>query len=231
MNMNRHIAFVVSDGTGRTAERALNAALTQFENVDIDVVRCQNVRSQDEVRQVVEEAAAAGAFIIHTLVTDGLRGRMVRLGRQHNVECIDIMGPLLGRLSQRFHVSPAEKPGLFSQLNRDYFRRIESMEFAISHDDGLRSNELKKAEMEAKNLVLNIGFFTPDMIDVFLAKANSEALALAAAVTEKNPDAMPSDVLSQVQTAAASAPAPAPAADTAPAAEEPEEEEEEEAGK
>ena len=145
--MNRHIAFVVSDGTGRTAERALNAALTQFENVAIDIIRCENVRSEEEVRRVVGEAAAAGGFIIHTLVTDGLRGLMVRVGRQHHVECIDLMGPLLGRLSHRFHVSPAEKPGLFSQLNRDYFRRIETMEFAISHDDGLRSHDLGKAEM------------------------------------------------------------------------------------
>ncbi|MHA1957233.1 MAG: 50S ribosomal protein L10 [Candidatus Thorarchaeota archaeon] len=87
---------------------------------------------------------------------------------------------------------------------------------------------LAKAEMEAKNLVLNIMFFTPEMVDVFLVKANSEALALAAAVAENNPDAIPSDVLIQVQTAVASAPATAPAADTAPAAEKPEKEDDEE---
>jgi regulator of PEP synthase PpsR (kinase-PPPase family) len=57
------------------------------------------------------------------------------------------MGPLLGRLSNRLAVSPQEKPGLFSELNRDYFRRIETMEFAIRHDDGQRIQELRKAEI------------------------------------------------------------------------------------
>jgi regulator of PEP synthase PpsR (kinase-PPPase family) len=40
-----------------------------------------------------------------------------------------------------------EKPGLFNQLNEDYFRRIETMEFAFHHDDGLRVDEIKKSEI------------------------------------------------------------------------------------
>jgi regulator of PEP synthase PpsR (kinase-PPPase family) len=145
--MNGYKAFIVSDGTGGTAERALDAAMTQFGDVEIDVERRQNVRSKEDVNRVVEETAAVGGFIIHTLVTDELRAFMVRSGRKHNVETIDLMGPLLARLSDRFEVSPAEKPGLFSQLNREYFRRVETMEFAISHDDGLRVHELRKAEI------------------------------------------------------------------------------------
>jgi len=60
---------------------------------------------------------------------------------------------------------------------------------------------IAKANMEAKNLTLNIGFFTPDMFAEFLAKANSEAFALAAVLASKNPDAVPSEILKQVQTA------------------------------
>jgi regulator of PEP synthase PpsR (kinase-PPPase family) len=163
--METYVAFVVSDGTGRTAERALSAALTQFADVKLDVVRVQNVRTREEVARVVREAAAVKAFIVHTLVTDELRGHVVRIGRQFNVETIDLMGTLLGRLSDLFRVSPSEKPGLFSQLNRVYFRRVESMEFAINHDDGLRVEELKDAEI----VVLGVSrtFKTP--LSVYLA--------------------------------------------------------------
>jgi regulator of PEP synthase PpsR (kinase-PPPase family) len=163
--MKSYIAFVVSDGTGRTAERALNAALTQFADVQIDVVRVQNVRTREEVSKVVRQAAAAKAFVIHTLVTDELRGHILRVGRQYNVETIDMMGSLLGRLSDLFSVSPAEKPGLFSQLNRVYFRRIETMEYAINHDDGLRVDELDNAEIVL--LGVSRTFKTP--ISVYLA--------------------------------------------------------------
>ena len=57
------------------------------------------------------------------------------------------MGPLLARLSNRFAADPAEKPGLFNQLHRDYFRRIETMDFAFRHDDGQRVHDLARAEI------------------------------------------------------------------------------------
>ncbi len=84
---------------------------------------------------------------------------------------------------------------------------------------------IAKADMEARTLSLNIGFFEPELVTQFLSKANAEAFALASVLAEKSPDAIPSEVLSQVQAVAAAA--TAPAADAAEA-KEPEEEEEEE---
>ena len=95
---------------------------------------------------------------------------------------------------------------------------------------------IAKANMEARSLALHIGFFSPDLLNEFLSKANSESSALIAAVAEKDPEAIPSEILSQVQTAAAAAStAAAPATDAAEqqepeAAEEEEEEEESVAG-
>lgn len=157
--------FVVSDGTGRTAEQAVKAAMTQFPESEVEIVRRAPVRSDRRIREVVREAERSGGFIVHTIVTDHLRGLMVRYGRRRNVETIDLMGPLLGRLSNRLAVSPREKPGLFSQLNREYFRRIETMEFAIRHDDGQRIKELRKAEIVL--IGVSRTFKTP--VSVFLA--------------------------------------------------------------
>lgn len=139
--------YIVSDGTGRTAEQALNAALAQFGNVRVNLIRRPKVRTEQKVISVIKEAKVNKGFIVHTLVTDKLREAMLRNGRKHDVDTIDLMGGLLARLSEEFSVSPAEKPGLFGQLNKTYFRRIETMEFAFHHDDGQRVNELKKAEI------------------------------------------------------------------------------------
>ena len=92
---------------------------------------------------------------------------------------------------------------------------------------------IAKANMEAKGLALHVGFFSPDLLDQFLSKANSESSALIAAVTEKDPEAIPSEIVSQVQSAAAAAStAAAPASDAAeqqePEAAEEEEDDEEE---
>lgn len=139
--------FAVSDGSGATAERVVNAALTQFEGASVAIERRSRVRSEQQVRHVVREAAQAEGCIVHTLVLDELREEMLRAGRLHNVETIDLMGSLLARLSQQLSITPAEKPGLFRQLNKQYFRRIETMEFAFHHDDGRRVYELDEAEI------------------------------------------------------------------------------------
>ncbi|MEA3376818.1 MAG: pyruvate, water dikinase regulatory protein [Chloroflexota bacterium] len=139
--------FVVSDGSGATAEQVLNAALTQFKGAPVKVERRPRIRTEEEIHQVVREAAETGGSIVHTLVLDELRDEMLRAGRLHNVETIDLMGPLLARLSQQLSISPAEKPGLFRQLNKAYFRRVETMEFALHHDDGQRAHELDHAEI------------------------------------------------------------------------------------
>jgi regulator of PEP synthase PpsR (kinase-PPPase family) len=139
--------FVVSDGTGGTAERALNAALVQFVGVDIKIEKRIGIRTEEQIRETVQEASTKGAFIVHTLVSDKLREFIFHTGRLNNIETIDLIGPLLARLSQYFTISPAEKPGLFHQLNEKYYRRIETIEFAFHHDDGLRADELMKAEI------------------------------------------------------------------------------------
>jgi len=139
--------FVVSDGTGRTAEQALNAALVQFPGAPVEIIVRPGVRTPQKARRVVAEAAKARGFIVHTIVTDAVREAVVNAGRQGNVETIDLMGPLIARLTVTLAKSPSEKPGLFSQLNKSYFRRIESVEFAFRHDDGQRAEDLRRAEL------------------------------------------------------------------------------------
>lgn len=142
-----HSIFIMSDGTGKTAEMALNAALTQFAGVSIQIIRRPGIKSFAQIENIVDEAKIANGFIIHTLVSDRMRTYLVKLGRLNNVETIDIMGPLLSRLSNLMSVSPSQQPGLFNHLNEEYFRRLESMNFAFKHDDGQRVDELVKAEI------------------------------------------------------------------------------------
>lgn len=139
--------FIVSDGTGRTATQALNAALTQFPEQVVETIIHNEVRTRQQIVDAVQEAAKVEAFVVHTLVSNDLREFMITTGRRYNIETIDLMGPLLGRLSEKLMHSPAEKPGLFSEINREYFKRIDAMQFAFQHDDGQRPDELDKAEL------------------------------------------------------------------------------------
>jgi len=144
--MLQHV-FIVSDGTGATAKQALKAALVQFESTKVQIHIRPEVRSEQQILDIVSEAYTIKGMIIHTLVSKKLRHLVLEQGRLHDLRTIDLMGPLLAQLSHHFENSPTEKPGIFQTLNKAYFQRIEAIEFALRHDDGQRTAELNEAEI------------------------------------------------------------------------------------
>jgi regulator of PEP synthase PpsR (kinase-PPPase family) len=139
--------FVVSDGTGETAERVVQAALVQFEDASVELVRRGEVRTPDQIRAVAREAAGRESLILHTLVSDDLRRLMLAECRLRNVDSLDVMGPVLDRLARHLGLTPQEKPGLFQQLAEARSREIEAVAFAFAHDDGQNADELDRAEI------------------------------------------------------------------------------------
>jgi len=136
--------YIISDGTGGTAEKVLNAAITQFGDQQVNVKIFPDVFEWDQVNNIIVEAANENALIIHTVVSQELRKTITRTARLHDIKAIDLMGPMLINLSRMFSYSPLEEPGLFRKINIEYFQRIEAMEFAFRHDDGQRLDELSK---------------------------------------------------------------------------------------
>ena len=160
-----HQIFIISDGTGRTAEQALKAALTQFEATEVKINICPNIRTKQQVLKLISEVHNIKGLIVHTVVSKKLRDIILEQGRLHDVDTIDIMGPLLAQLSHHFSNSPSEEPGIFHELNKSYFQRIEALEYTFRHDDGQKIEELKKAEIVL--LGVSRTFKTP--VSVYLA--------------------------------------------------------------
>lgn len=142
-----HQIFIMSDGTGRTARQMVEAALTQFEEQNISVHLRPHIRSEEQALIILQEVVQQKGVLFHTIVSDDLRQLIIRESKLQNIETVDMMGPMLTTFTTFFANSPAEKPGLFHQLNEAYFKRIEAMEFAFHHDDGQRPYDLQKAEM------------------------------------------------------------------------------------
>ena len=139
--------IVVSDATGETAERVVQAALVQFEGAETHLVRHGNVRTTEQVARIVAEAAGRPALVLHTLVSDDLRRHMLSESRRLGVDAMDLMGPILDRLARHLDLTPREMPGLFRQLGEARQREIEAVEFAFRHDDGQRVDDLPQAEI------------------------------------------------------------------------------------
>jgi len=139
--------YVVSDGTGKTAEGVVRAALTQFENPPVEINRYSGVRTQEQVSRIVDVAKQKAGFIVHTLVSQKLRTSILNAGRSSHVPTIDLMGPMLVRLAELLSARPRSVPGLFTTFDPAYLQRIDAIDFTVRHDDGQNIDDLDKAEI------------------------------------------------------------------------------------
>ncbi|MFZ5517568.1 MAG: pyruvate, water dikinase regulatory protein [Candidatus Zhuqueibacterota bacterium] len=139
--------YVVSGYSGASGEQLVHTVLAQFPNVVVPVKMVTHVRQMEQVIKVVNDARETGGTIVHTMVDDALRNRLVELCREVGVKAIDLVGDLYAWLIEALQQQPAGIPGLYRQLHKVYFDRVEAIEFSMAHDDGQKPHELGKAEI------------------------------------------------------------------------------------
>jgi regulator of PEP synthase PpsR (kinase-PPPase family) len=139
--------FIVSDATGSTCQMVVQSALTQFVNTEVYQKIVPNVTSAEKIKAVIKSAAEVNGVVIYTMVQPELRRMVTHYGRSYGVSTVDILGPILSRLSDLLEISPMAKPGIFKQLDADYIKRMNAIDFSIKHDDSLRLDSLKDAEI------------------------------------------------------------------------------------
>ena len=139
--------FIVSGGVGASGEQVVNTVLAQFPEITVPVVPVPNVRHPEQLEGIIAQAKELGGTIVHTMVDTQLRHRLIALAQERGVAAIDLMGPLLDRLTAVLEQPPLEKPGLYRQLHRPYFERIEAIEYALKHDDGQNREDWPAADV------------------------------------------------------------------------------------
>jgi hypothetical protein len=139
--------LIISDGTGETAERVIRAGLQQFRSHLVYIRTFRGVERDDQLVAVFRVAARQGAFVVSTLVSDSARARALVLAAEHEVQYVDLIGPLLGEFRVFLEAEPVQVPGLLHQTDDSYFRRIEAVEFTVKADDGKEPRMLRQADI------------------------------------------------------------------------------------
>ncbi len=142
-----HHVLVVSDGSGVTGERVVQAVMTQFDLDTITVERISEVRDPDRIRTALGLAAEKKATVLYSLVSVEHRTLLLQEARRLGIWTIDLLGPLLLRLEDVLAASPRAEAGLFRHIDEEYFRRIDAMDFTVKHDDGKRIEEIVNADL------------------------------------------------------------------------------------
>ena len=158
--------FIVSDGTGETASIMTQAALVQYVNKDISVVRCKNIRHPGQVTHLIEEAKKASGFIVYTVVQPTIKEQIKNDSQAHNVPAIDLLGDLLNKLGQYLgNNAIVPQVGLFRSVNENYFKRIEAIEYTVKHDDGRELSDIDEADV----ILLGISRTSKTPLSIFLS--------------------------------------------------------------
>ncbi|MBI4744610.1 MAG: kinase/pyrophosphorylase [Actinobacteria bacterium] len=145
--MKKAKIYVLSDSLGETAEQVSKAAISQFARDDFKIIRLPKIKNEEQIIKIIEKAKDEKCVILYTLVEPHLKELLEDRASKNLIPKADILGPAINALSEISENPPDLKPGISRQLNRNYFRKIEALEFAVKYDDGKNPRGLKEAEI------------------------------------------------------------------------------------
>lgn len=139
--------FVVSDGTGTTAESVLASVAVQFRGVEFDIRRFPFARSEEQLEEIIDQAPQGKCVIVFTLVSEDLRRLLVQRGQAKNLTVVDVMGPLISTFSGILRHAPKMKPGIFRHEQEEVYRLTGAIHYTLAHDDGMGLETLEEADL------------------------------------------------------------------------------------
>lgn len=164
--MDHGTIYIISDGTGETAATMIRAALVQYSDKDVQLIRCKNIRTEAQVVPLVEECFERKGLIVYTVVSQQLRNKIFELASDKGIPCIDLLGPVLQTLDGYFGVANTlPQAGLLRTVDERYYKRIEAIEYTVKHDDGKTFSELDRADI----ILVGISRTSKTPLSIFLS--------------------------------------------------------------
>lgn len=142
--------YSMSDSTGQTAETLSKAAIRQFREIQeirhTPLPRVSRAEQIDKIMQVLDQARPC--MIAYTLSVPALKDVLLARAKEYRIPVVDLLDPLVHTLSEQLGITPPRREGgILHQLDEEYFRRIEAVEFAIRFDDGKDPKGMEKADI------------------------------------------------------------------------------------
>jgi [pyruvate, water dikinase]-phosphate phosphotransferase / [pyruvate, water dikinase] kinase len=128
---------VVSDATGETATRVVEATEAQFPDQPFVTVRHPRVEAVADLQLALARMEGRRAVVIFTIVEPTLRLVMRELCEEAEVDYCDLLSEPLAAVAKISGRKAELRPGARPPLDESYFKRIAAIEFAVANDDGV----------------------------------------------------------------------------------------------
>ena len=176
---------LISDSTGETLERIFLALKSQFLNFDCDKKEYVFIRSEQQVNKIINECGGKKNVIILYTVVETRIDKYIKLEcEKKKIPCFGILGDLILNFSKLIKQKPTHIPSAQHVLDENYYKRIEAIQFSMAHDDGMRMNEVKSADI----ILLGVSRTSKTPTSIYLANRGYKTLNIPLVGTQEIPD-------------------------------------------
>lgn len=149
MATNKRIAFFISDGTGITAG-SLGGLLAHFPETDFEQIRIPFTNDINKIEDAQKRLANAKLMsglrpiVIMSIGDSNLRNEL----KEVDAFYIDLFESFLHPLGEELNEKPLTRPGVSHSITgSNYGNRMEAINFALGHDDGMTHSGLNQAQV------------------------------------------------------------------------------------
>ncbi len=129
---------VLSDGTGQTARRLMDAVLAQYEHEDVEYSlehTYQNVRDKKSFDTILDKIDD-DYLVIFSIISKNLSDYIHKKLHDRNILHLNVLKPMITTMSKFLGVHPDYQPGILHIIDDRYYKKVDAIGYTVEHDDG-----------------------------------------------------------------------------------------------
>jgi hypothetical protein len=143
----RRPIYILSDSTGNLGRHIVTAILTQFPADAFRVETRGFLRSEQQIRDVMEQVKTQPGLVFHGMLDHAHKKLIADLSRWIGVAHCDLTGPFVDFISENSRLTPGKNYDLLHHVDEAYNWRIKALEWTLEHDDALGLDTIGEADI------------------------------------------------------------------------------------
>tara|TARA_B100000941_G_scaffold49062_1_gene30983 strand:+ start:1227 stop:2045 length:819 start_codon:yes stop_codon:yes gene_type:complete len=183
----KYNVYLVSDSTGETLDRIFLSLKSQFADFMYEKKEYAFVRTEQQIDKIIKECTdLENAIILYTIVESKLAKYIAGQSQKNNVPCFGILGNLILSFSKLLNQKAIHKPSAQHVLDEDYYKRIEAIQFTMSHDDGKKVDDVNNADV----ILLGVSRTSKTPTSIYLANRGYKTINIPLVLNQNMPEGL-----------------------------------------
>ena len=181
----KYNVYLVSDSTGETLDRIFLSLKSQFANFEYEKKEFAFIRTEQQIDKIIKECKEIdNSIILYTIVETKLAKYLANQSENFSVPCFGVLGNLILSFSKLLNQKAIHKPSAQHVLDEDYYKRIEAIQYTMSHDDGKKVDDINTADV----VLLGVSRTSKTPTSIYLANRGFKTVNIPLVLDQKIPE-------------------------------------------